>query len=117
MDDSIFRDFDAEMAEAAHLPVRFKLGGQVFTCVNPLPIGATVVFTRHALLLSDSQTAEPLEMAKQAARLANTLWSFVVPEQHEALDEAFSKVSDPTVLEKIIEYCITSATGRPTPGS
>ena len=114
MDDAIFRDFDAEMTEVSGVPVQFKLGGTLFHCVSPLPIGSTVVFARHAI---SAKTATPEEQMAHGARVANVLWSFVIPEEHDALDVAFSKVTDSGMIEKLLEYIITASTGRPTPGS
>lgn len=104
----IFHDFDAEMAEVSGEPVQFKLGGFVFTCVNPIPIGLFVVLAHK--LQSATQEA-------QATATLNALWSCIVPEQHDLFDEAVSGLSDPGVLEKIMEYIGSSATGRPIPGA
>jgi hypothetical protein len=113
MDDAIFRDFDAEMQETKGVPVRFKLGGHTFDCVSPLPIGSTVVFARHALGMNSSPEAQ----LEASSRIANILWSFVVPEQHALLDEVFATVTDPLMVEKLTEFIITASTGRPTQGS
>lgn len=105
-----FRDFDAEIAEAPEgSPVSFKLGGTTFRCINPMPLGQIMVLAKNAL-------NNPNSMENQAKQ-ANLLWSFVEPEQHAELDTAISGLRDLTILTKIFEHIVTSATGRPTPES
>lgn len=116
----IFRDFDAEMREASGDPVQFKLGGTIFTCINPVPIGATVVMSRHAVDLM-SAAVNPANMTPQQQtamrRQTNLLWDWVVPEEHEALDTAVAGVVDPSIISSVIEYIVTEATGRFGQGS
>ena len=103
-----FRDFDAEIAEQGEGPqVSFKLNGVVFECINPMPLGSILVLARHAG--SDDLVAQ--------AKQAGILWDFVEPAQHDDLDTAVSKLGDLTMFQGILEYIITAATGRPTPGS
>lgn len=99
-----FRDFDAELAEREFVPVSFQLGGKTFRCLNPMPLGTILVVARHAG--SDDLQAQ--------VEQAGMLWKFVVPEQHEDLDEAIASLPDLTIMQQILEHIITSATGRPT---
>lgn len=104
-----YRDFDAEIAGAPDGdPVSFKLGGTVFRCINPMPLGQIMVLAKNSLNKAN-------DLATQAQQ-ANLLWSFVEPEQHDALDGAISGLKDLGVMTKIFEHIITSSTGRPTPG-
>lgn len=116
----IFRDFDAEMREVSGDPIQFKLGGKIFTCVNPVPIGATVVMSRHAVEMMQA-AADPSSMSPEQQltlrRQTNLLWDWVVPECHDDLDTAISGLSDPIVVNNIIEYIVTTATGRFGQGS
>ncbi len=116
----IFRDFDAEMREVSGDPIQFKLGGTIFTCVNPVPVGATVVMARHAVEMMQA-AADPSSMSPEQQlafrRQSNLLWDWVVPECHDDLDAAISGLSDPVVINNIIEYIVTTATGRFGQGS
>jgi|SRR5688572_1982087 len=104
-----FRDFDAEIAEDAGVPVTFKLGGKTFQCIHPMPLGTVLVTAKNALNKPDD--------LKSQAEQVNLLWSFVVPEQHDDLDTVISHLTDPTVITKIFEYFMTESTNRFTQGS
>lgn len=105
---SIYRDFDAEIQEVSGEPVTFKLGGVVFACKNPMPLGLVMVMAKNALA-----TDNPAAQAEQAG----VLWKFVEEDQHEDLDRVMSELTDITVVSNLIEYIMAEATGRPTPGS
>lgn len=100
---SDFRDFDAELQEATGDPIRFKLGGKVFTCVHPAPVGSLVVLARH-LGGSDQD---------QMQGVAKLLYGWIEPAQHADWEEVLMRLSDVTVLEKVVEHLIQEATKRP----
>ena len=101
---SSFRDCDAEQAEVTGVPITFKLGGTVFTCVDPPPVGGLVVMGKYL-------NEDPL---KQLAGVYKMLETWIVPEQHGDLESALMKVSDPEFVDKLIAYLVEAATGRPT---
>jgi hypothetical protein len=105
----IFRDFDAEQSESESIPISFKLGGEEFHVITPVPVGMVLVAAKNALTRPD----DPVSQAAQATML----WSFVVPEEHDTLDKAVSKITDPSLIQKIFEYILTAAASRPTQGS
>lgn len=116
MDVPIFRDFDAELAEVRGDPIQYKLGGVIFRCINPVPVGLTIVMTRKMLGadVMNPQTSADMQIAAQSQ---NLLWQFTDPSQHDELDTAVGNLQDPSIIQKVIEYIVTQATGRPTLGS
>lgn len=99
-----FRDFDAEQAEVEGDPITFKLGGFMLTCVQPPPVGGLIVMGKYL----------DKDPAAQMAGAYRMLESWIIPEQHEDLEKALMKVSDPDFMEKLLEFLVEAATGRPT---
>ena len=96
------------MREIPGEPISFQLNGVVFHCVNPIPVGAMIVMLRH--VGEDSSVDQNAQMVK-------LLWSWIDPAQHTQFDEAMSKVSDPSLFEKLVEFIVVEAGGRPTQAS
>lgn len=101
-----FRDFDAEQSAAPKgEPIEFKLGGVRFRCVDPAPVGSLLTLAQHA------DGRNPFGQVKA---MATFLRAWVVPEQRDAWDEAICYVTDPTVIERLVDWLVESATARPT---
>lgn len=98
------RDFGAGQREPTGEPVRFRLGEIEFACVDPVPIGMSIV-------MAGALRSSELEQLNVYAR---GIKKIIVPEQHDEWDEVLLGVSDREVLTEILKHIVSESTGRPT---
>lgn len=82
------------------------LGGVMFTLRNPVPVGALSVFAYRI------QNGKGLDQASAVVRF---LRAWVVPEQHDLLDECLEAVADMAAfMEQDVARFVEAGAGRPT---
>lgn len=98
------RDFGAAQREERGEPVRFRLRGRDFTCLDPVPVGV-------AIAVAASSADGDIE---QMSMLGRALRSILVEGDRPTWDATLLEVSDPSVLWRILSWVVVESTGRPT---
>ena len=106
MTNTRFRDFDAEAREVEGEPLAFRLGGEDFTTIWPLPIGVSMMV---------AGTLEENEIVQMHAS-AKALQAMIPEDQHKKWAKALSRVHDMKILQDLLAWFTEEATGRPTSG-
>lgn len=115
VDSARFADFDAEVSEATGDPVTFRLSGELFTCLDPLPLGSVAVFARRTARLAGVKgMPEEIVAVKMAELEGEALGALLPPGELERLENAMARHPDPMIAQKVYKHVITQATGRPT---